>query len=231
MWNGKNKAITFSFDDGVTQDIKLIEIFNKYGLKATFNLNSSLLGVKETLNRNGHFVFHNKIEVCDVKKVYEGHEIACHTLTHPYLPSLEEEIIIYQVEEDRKRLSDIAGYEVVGMAYPCGGENNDERVANTIKNHTGVKYARTIASTYRYSAQENLYRFNPTIDCIDKKLESIVDDFLDIQADKPQLLYIWGHSFELDAGYISWEQFEKVCQKLSGKTNIFYGTNKDVLLG
>ena len=35
MWNGKLKAVTFSFDDGVTQDIKLIEILNKYGLKAT----------------------------------------------------------------------------------------------------------------------------------------------------------------------------------------------------
>ena len=33
MWQGKKKAVTFSFDDGVTQDIRLIEILNKYGLK------------------------------------------------------------------------------------------------------------------------------------------------------------------------------------------------------
>ena len=32
MWNGKKKAVTFSFDDGVTQDIRLIEILNRYGL-------------------------------------------------------------------------------------------------------------------------------------------------------------------------------------------------------
>ena len=31
MWNGKTKAITFSFDDGITQDIRLIEILNKHG--------------------------------------------------------------------------------------------------------------------------------------------------------------------------------------------------------
>ena len=42
MFNGKKKALTFSYDDGVTQDIRLIEIFNKYNLKATFNLNSEL---------------------------------------------------------------------------------------------------------------------------------------------------------------------------------------------
>ena len=40
----KRKAITFSYDDGVTQDIRLIELMNKYGLKGTFNLNSELLG-------------------------------------------------------------------------------------------------------------------------------------------------------------------------------------------
>ena len=44
MFNGKMKAVTFSFDDGVTQDRRLIEIFNKYNLKATFNINSELLG-------------------------------------------------------------------------------------------------------------------------------------------------------------------------------------------
>ena len=44
MFGGKMKAITFSYDDGVTQDQRLISLFNKYGLKGTFNLNSGLLG-------------------------------------------------------------------------------------------------------------------------------------------------------------------------------------------
>lgn len=56
MWDGKKKAITFSFDDGVTQDIRMIEILNKYGLKCTFNLNSEFLGLDETLDRNGRTV-------------------------------------------------------------------------------------------------------------------------------------------------------------------------------
>ena len=40
MRNNKKKAITFSFDDGVEQDVRTIEILDKYGLKGTFNLNS-----------------------------------------------------------------------------------------------------------------------------------------------------------------------------------------------
>jgi len=40
--NGKIKAVTLSYDDGVEQDIRLIEIMKKYGLKGTFNINSGL---------------------------------------------------------------------------------------------------------------------------------------------------------------------------------------------
>lgn len=39
---GRKKALTLSYDDGITQDKRLVSIFNKYGLKATFNLNSGI---------------------------------------------------------------------------------------------------------------------------------------------------------------------------------------------
>ena len=229
-WNGKNKAVTFSFDDGVLQDIRLIEIFNKYGLKGTFNLNSAHLGGKTTLERNGRTVCHDKVAPGDVKKVYAGHEVAVHTLTHPNLTTLDEEEIVHQVEDDRLALSELAGYEVVGMAYPCGGVNNDDRVAAIIKDRTGVLYARTITSVYSFDKQENLYRFNPSVYYIEENLEKIVDEFLALDTDEPQLLYIWGHSYEMDAEYITWEAFERICQKLAGHEDIFYGTNKETLL-
>ena len=151
-----------------------------------------------------------------------------HTLTHPNLTGLDDDEIIRQVEEDRIKLTKLCGYEVVGMAYPCGGVNNDDRVAKIIREKTGVKYARTITSTYRFDKQSNLYRFNPTVHFIDADLENIVDRFLSEQ--DGGLLYIWGHSFELDAEYITWEKFEQVCRKISNKVDIFYGTNKEVLI-
>ncbi|MBQ7924029.1 MAG: polysaccharide deacetylase family protein [Clostridia bacterium] len=230
MWNNKKKAITFSFDDGVTQDIRLIEILNKYGLKATFNLNSELLGKAGALERNGAVVRHDKVAPETVKELYNGHEIAVHTLTHPRLTELDENEIIRQVERDRENLSLLCGYDVIGMAYPCGGVNNDDRVADVIRKNTGVKYARTITSTYNFDLQENLLRFNPTVYYVEDCLEDIVDTFLGLQTDKQQLLYIWGHSYEMDAEYISWEAFERICKKLSGRADIFYGTNKEVLL-
>lgn len=39
---GKFKALTMSYDDGVIDDERLVNIFNKYGIKGTFNINSGL---------------------------------------------------------------------------------------------------------------------------------------------------------------------------------------------
>ena len=125
MWNGKNKALPFSFDDAVTQDIRLIELLEKYNLKCTFNLNSGFLGQKGILDRWGRRISHYKIHPEDVKYVYDGHEVAVHTVNHPVLPDCSDEVVIREVEQDRISLSELVGYEVVGMAYPSRGIGDD----------------------------------------------------------------------------------------------------------
>lgn len=40
---GKFKVLTFSYDDGKIEDRRLVKLFNKFNLKATFNLNTVLL--------------------------------------------------------------------------------------------------------------------------------------------------------------------------------------------
>ena len=36
---GLKRIVTFSFDDGSQNDVRLISLFDKYSLKATFHLN------------------------------------------------------------------------------------------------------------------------------------------------------------------------------------------------
>lgn len=225
------KYVTFSFDDGVIQDERLIALLNKYNLKATFNLNSSLLGLKGGWELNGKFVNHTKVLPTQVKELYKGHEVAVHTLTHPNLTWEEDATVVYQVEEDRKQLSHLVGYEVVGMAYPCGGVNNDDRVAAIIKEQTGVKYARTITSTFSFDLPKNLHRLDPTVYiCEIDKMFELAEKFSSLEADKSQLFYIWGHAYEFDVmDDITWERFEDFCKLISNKGDIFYGTNKEVL--
>ena len=232
MFAGKMKALTFSYDDGVTQDKRLVEIFNKYGLKCTFNLNSELLGRPGMLNIAGKPINHNKVQPEEVRELYRGHEVAVHTLTHPLLPNIADDAeIIRQVEEDRKNLSALCGYEVIGMAYPCGGQNHDDRVAMLIRENTGVKYCRTIISNHSFEPQADLYKFKPSVyHCAEfDKMVEMGKQFLELEADKPQIFYVWGHAYEFDYNE-NWDEFEKFCKMMSGRDDIFYGTNKEVLL-
>ena len=230
-WDNKLKAVTFSYDDGVVQDIHFIELLNKYNLKCTFNINSELLGRSGFLSREGMKICHYKVHAEDVKKIYEGHEVAVHTLTHPNLTTKDDAEVIRQVEEDRKNLSELVGYEVVGMAYPCGGVNNDDRVAELIKNNTGVKYSRTITPADTFDLQDNLYRFNPNVYHLnwDQMFET-GKKFIEMETDKPQLLYVWGHTYELDYDTSYWAKIEEFFKLISNRDDIFYGTNKEILL-
>ncbi len=225
----KLKAVTFSYDDGITQDIRLIELLNKYGLKCTFNLNSSFLGGNRVLQVDNKRISHYKIGAEDVKYVYDGHEVAVHTLTHPRLTRLDKAEIIRQVEQDRIKLSELTGYEVVGMAYPYG--DTDDTVAEIIKTQTGVKYCRTVASTDSFDIQQNLYCFNPNAFHLQfERLMQMGKDFVELKADKPQIFYIWGHSYEMDYESDYWLRLEEFFKLISNKDDIFYGTNKEVLL-
>ncbi|MDY2880635.1 MAG: polysaccharide deacetylase family protein [Candidatus Borkfalkiaceae bacterium] len=228
---GKTKAVTFSFDDGVTQDVRLIGILDRYGLKATFNLNSSLLGLQGELESNGRTVRHDKNPAGRVAEIYAGHEVAVHTLTHPNLTALDDDAVVWQVEEDRKTLGRLAGYDVRCMAYPCGGVNCDERVAKVLRERTQIRFARTIVSSGSFFVPDDLFLYDPTVYYADKdRLFELGEKFIRLQADKPQVFYIWGHSYEMDDGRISWSEFEEFCQLISRREDIFYGTNAQVFL-
>ena len=232
MFDGKLKAITFSYDDGVSQDIRLIELFNKYGMKGTFNLNSCLLGREATLLREGKEIPFIKVKPEDVRHIYDGHEVAVHTLTHPNLVNIEDDNeVLRQVEEDRIKLSELCGYEVQGMAYPCGGKNCDDRVAKIIRENTPIKYARTVDVTGSFEPYSDNYQYKGTLyhhENWDKLFET-GEKFLNLKTETPKVFYIWGHSFEFDIYPERWGMFEEFLQMMSGKSDIFYGTNIEIL--
>ena len=58
-----NKIFTLSFDDGVKQDKKLIEILDRYNIKCTFNINYGLLGnIGKTTNKSLKQVDYSKFK-------------------------------------------------------------------------------------------------------------------------------------------------------------------------
>ena len=254
----KLKAVTFSYDDGVEQDKRLIKILDKYGLKCTFNLNSGFFGMKggfeRTIFETTAMVSHNKIPMDEIKQVYINHEVASHTVSHPNLRELPDEEIVTQVADDAANLEKITGKKVMGLAYPGGYappdpklyekltgckyiptqadklfQKNEHRVSDLIRNNTDLYYGRTTKSTYSFDLQDNLLEFNPTVGHGETEQRLVLaKKFVELKADKPQLYYIWGHSYEFDVSEKAWEDFERLCELLSGKDDIFYGTNDEV---
>lgn len=54
-----------------------------------------------------------------------------------------------------------------------------------------------------------------------------IDFFLSHEADRdPMLLYIWGHSYELE-DHQDWDAMETLCKKLAGHDDIWYCTNRE----
>jgi hypothetical protein len=58
---------------------------------------------------------------------------------------------------------------------------------------------------------------------------NLAEKFLNLKPDTPQLFYLWGHSYEFEANH-NWDILEDFCRLVSGRTDVYYGTNAQVLL-
>ncbi|MBO4897483.1 MAG: polysaccharide deacetylase family protein [Clostridia bacterium] len=229
--NGAKKAVTFSFDDGITQDVRLIALMDKYGLKGTFNLNSGLMGQKDSLDIYGTVVDHSMIPKGEIRQLYKNHEIAGHTLTHPLLTDLTDDEVIYEIEQDRLKLSEIAGYEVVGFAFPNPwGKIEDFTHLSELCKKTGVKYARTTYITDGFEYEDDLFSIGMTVSIsnIEHTFE-LAKKFVDLKTETPKVFYIMGHAYEFDY-FKSWDKAEELFKFISNRDDIFYGTNKEIYL-
>jgi len=220
------KYLTLSFDDGVTQDRRFLEIINRYGLKCTFNLNSGTLGMPGELHGKDWRVDHIKVAPEEVRDLYEGHEIAVHTVHHPRLDLLSQDEVFHEVEDDRIALEELSGQKIIGMAYPGGHYFNDD-VINTIRTGTPIVYSRDVFSTYDFSLPENLMIWKPTVHMNDEKLFDISKRFIEEDFDEDTLLYVWGHTYEFDI-YDSWDKVERFCEYISGRDDVTYATNGEI---
>lgn len=222
IFNGKNKALTFSFDDGNIDDVRLIKILNKYGLKGTFNLNSGgLTSSKSWKYANTKDVFH--INYLNSLNIYDGHEIASHSYTHPDLTKLDDETIDNEIATDKKLLEFLYNQKVEGFAYP-NGTYNDNVISLLQKNR--FKYARTIKPTFGFTPPKNWFEWHPSCHFLSEKVEKLAEEFINLK-DETALFYIWGHSYELITEE-QWSNFENLCCFLSGKDDIMYDTNINV---
>lgn len=223
------KYLTFSYDDGVRQDIKLIEIFKKYGMKATFNLNSGSLGHIGRINHCGFDVCFDKVRTDEVKDVYAGFEIASHGVCHKNFPTLSDDELCDEVVRDAEALEKLSGQKITGAAYPCGVY--DEKIPDRLRK-IGINYCRTIKDTHSFVFPSDFNLWHPTCHDNDEAVFDLAEKFINSETDNDCVFYIWGHSFELDKNDRNrWYNIEKLCEKLAGRSDICYADNRTCMEG
>lgn len=222
---GKGRALTFSYDDGVEQDIRLIDIFKKYGMKGTFNLNSGLYAPEGTVYPEGQV--HRRMTKAQVSELYaqEGIEVAVHGYTHPWLDHLPINLCAKELLDDRQALEKQFHTIVRGMAYPFGTYNDD--VVSCMKS-AGIVYSRTVISSHKFDMPEDWLRLPATCHHDDPQLMELAKTFLEEKTwGRPRLFYLWGHSYEFEANN-NWEVIEQFCEFMSQREDIWYATNIEI---
>lgn len=219
---GKKKALTLSYDDGVEQDARLIGIMDRYGIKGTFNINSGLFAPEGTVYPSGQI--HRRMTAKSARALYggSGHEVAVHTLTHPMLEQLSSPVMLEEVMRDRSNLEQMFGTIVRGMAYPYG--TYSDSVVEGLK-QAGIVYSRTVKFTEDFRIPTDWLRLEATCHHNNPNLMKLAQRFINEEPDRaPWLFYLWGHSYEFEANQ-NWDVIERFCELAGGRTDIWYATN------
>ncbi len=215
---GKRKALTMSYDDGVLADERLVEIFNRYGIKGTFNLN---YGRYEYPGQG-----RPRIPKERVTTVYAGHEIATHSYLHPTFERCSLVEVANQILKDRVGLEKMTGGLVRGHAYPNGSYNQE--IKQLLK-QLGIAYARTCESTREFNLPQDPMQWNPTCHHNDDALMEKAEAFVNFSSHGYlKLMYVWGHSYEFDIRD-NWDVIENFCRFVGGKEDIWYATNIEII--
>ena len=181
------KYFVFSIDDGTIYDETTIEIFNRYGIKGTFNLNS---GLQDFVWYLGDLPI-RRLPLYEYRSLYDGHEVASHTLTHPYLDQCPDDVVVREVSEDINNLEAIFEHEVKSFATPF--ETCGDREVWLISNYTKVTNIRLSEIDESFKKPSDPYHIKVTALDINRALE-LIQDF--INDDNAELFVYAGHSYD-----------------------------------
>lgn len=222
----KKKALTLSYDDGVRQDKRLIQIMQENGIKGTFNINSGRFNTQIDDTTSGRLT---REEALDLYKG-AGMEVAIHGYKHYSLASMDSAIALNEILSDRKELEETFDRIVNGMAYANG--SYDDKVVEMLK-MCGVKYSRTVISTEKFDLPTDWLRMPTTCHHNNPKLMDLAKEFIETSppayywSNRPKLFYLWGHSYEFDRND-NWEVIEKFCKYVGNRNDVWYATNGEI---
>lgn len=210
---GRHKALTFSYDDGREEDRRLVALFNRHGLRGTFNLNSGIVNDPQ------------RIPLEEYAELYQGHEIACHTYRHPTISRCPMDQVARQILKDRMILEELTGTPVRGLAYPNGSYS--KQIMELLP-MLGIRYARVVPTTGNFEIPESWFAWAGTCHHNQDLLKKGEDFLSRHKTQYLNLMYVWGHSYEFTT-HNNWQVIEEFCEMVAGHDEIWYATNIQIV--
>lgn len=198
-----DKIFLISFDDGTVWDRRFVELLNKYGIKATFNLNSGLEDF--VWQYEDRFPVRRQI-LADTVELYRGHEIASHSLHHHWLNTLTPPQLSREVGDDCAALKQLFGLQEIGFGVPFTACN--EREVKIIRKF--VRYIRLSEFSDSFAAPADPYHIPIHALYNQPDVRERIAAFA--ESDLPVALFVMaGHSYELEV-LDHWGYMEELLQ-------------------
>lgn len=211
---GKAKAFVLTYDDGVEDDRKFVSLLNKYHLKGTFNLNSGLMANGFTWTTDEGYEV-KRLPREEVVKLYEGHEVASHSLTHPFLRDWNLQRLFAEISIDKENLSSIFKTTIHGFAIPF--DYYDVLVTKCVKD-SGFEYMRISEVSHSFDYTKDYYKVVATCFHLEDCMSSLFDDYLKTNQELAVFMIV-GHSYDL-AVHNMFGKMEEIFKKVSSTNDI-----------
>ena len=227
--------ITASWDDGHKLDIRLAALHRKYGIKATFYI----------APHNREIPAENLLSDTQVAELSKDFEIGAHTMTHPQLPLVSDEVARGEIADSKTYLEKVTGKPVTTFCYPRGQYT---RAHVDMVKAAGYSYARTI-NRYSLSASPLLQsptsvhtydhwsyilptlkvaRYNPiTFARLYRRWDKQAIYLFDRAMKEGGVFHLWGHSWEIENND-DWQRLEAVFKYIAHRDGARYVTNGEL---
>lgn len=220
---GKKKAFNITYDDGVLQDRRFVQLLNRFCIPATFHLNSALMDPPFTwVHENGQAI--TRLTPKEAIQLYAGHEIASHSLTHPDFTGLPKGEILRQMQVDKQNLQQLFGCEIAGFGVPFDYYGPE---AVDAARECGFSYGRNSGQTLCYDPPFDYFDWAVGVYHLNPAFDTYIDGFF--KTDQPlALCQIVGHSYDLDV-YQMWDKMESLLKRVSQDDTIACLTHKQLV--
>lgn len=214
--------ISFCWDDGAVEDLKLFELHHKYNIPAIFFVPTSNIEGRRVISRE------------DIRKNNDDIiKFGGHTEHHKYLTSIPIDEVKAEVVNNQQYLEDTIGYEIEHFCLPGGAYNNKilsiifetyktVRTASTMNfqnqgnicNPTFHMYKRGKHSLIG-NAVRNFYISEGIFTILNSKLGyfDLIKKIIDHSKNKDYEIVLWGHSWEIEINNL-WDEVDNIMRYL-----------------